>query len=43
VCVACGDDIQSGRLEALPWTRHCLRCQETIERGVTLKAIPECA
>lgn len=39
ICVACGDEIQSGRLEALPWTQHCLRCQEAIERGTAPEAI----
>ena len=34
VCVACGDDIQGRRLEALPWTQFCLRCQEAIEEEV---------
>lgn len=31
VCMSCGDDISTPRLEALPWTRYCLRCQETLE------------
>jgi DnaK suppressor protein len=31
VCVSCGDDISGRRLEALPWTQHCLRCQEALE------------
>ncbi len=41
MCVACGDDIQSGRLEALPWTQHCLGCQETIERGGAPEALTD--
>jgi DnaK suppressor protein len=28
VCSSCGDDISARRLEALPWTQYCLRCQE---------------
>lgn len=38
VCVGCGDDIQSRRLEALPWTQFCLRCQGELEQeiGTTL-------
>lgn len=42
VCVACGDDIQQRRLEALPWTQFCLRCQAAIEEevGETLSAQP---
>jgi DnaK suppressor protein len=31
VCVSCGDDINPRRLEALPWTQYCLRCQERCE------------
>jgi DnaK suppressor protein len=33
-CVSCGDDIPLRRLQALPWTQFCLRCQEEIEREV---------
>jgi len=31
VCVDCGDEISARRLEALPWTQYCLRCQEARE------------
>ena len=31
VCASCGDDISVRRLEALPWTQYCLRCQEALE------------
>ena|SRR5215469_12362735 len=31
VCASCGDDISTRRLEALPWTQYCLRCQEALE------------
>jgi DnaK suppressor protein len=31
-CVACARDIPRTRLEALPWTDCCLRCQEIAER-----------
>jgi DnaK suppressor protein len=34
VCLSCGDDIPLRRLQALPWTQFCLRCQEEIEREV---------
>jgi DnaK suppressor protein len=34
VCVTCGEVIQDRRLEALPWTQFCLRCQEVIEEEV---------
>jgi DnaK suppressor protein len=32
ICVTCADDIPRKRLEALPWTDCCLRCQEIAER-----------
>lgn len=31
VCASCGNDISVRRLEALPWTQYCLRCQEILE------------
>ena len=31
VCASCGDDISARRLEAVPWTQYCLRCQEVLE------------
>jgi len=34
VCVTCGQMIKDRRLEALPWTQFCLRCQEVIEEEV---------
>ena len=33
-CVNCGQPIQEKRLEAVPWARHCLRCQDLNERGL---------
>ena len=33
-CVNCGDLIQPKRLEAVPWTRHCLHCQGLLEKGL---------
>jgi DnaK suppressor protein len=33
-CVHCGDPIQEKRLEAVPWARHCLTCQDLNERGM---------
>jgi DnaK suppressor protein len=33
VCVCCGDEINSRRLDALPWTQYCLRCQQASERA----------
>jgi len=31
-CAECGGDIESKRLEALPWARYCVACQEARER-----------
>jgi DnaK suppressor protein len=33
-CIHCGDPIQEKRLKAVPWARHCLRCQDLNERGL---------
>lgn len=33
-CVHCGEPVQEKRLEAVPWARHCLRCQDLHERGL---------
>jgi|SRR5579871_2389425 DnaK suppressor protein len=33
-CIACGKEINSKRLEAVPWTRHCIECQEKLEQGI---------
>jgi len=33
-CVACGNPINAKRLEAVPWTRYCIACQEKIENGL---------
>jgi len=32
-CLQCGVEIGAKRLEALPWTSHCINCQEKIEKG----------
>ena len=34
ICVACGEQIQVRRLEAVPWTQFCLHCQEELEEEV---------
>src|SRR5579872_4018984 len=31
-CANCGGEIEPKRLEALPWARYCIKCQEEIER-----------
>ena len=33
-CIHCGEAILDKRLEAVPWARHCLRCQDLNERGM---------
>jgi DnaK suppressor protein len=33
-CVSCGKEINAKRLEAVPWTRHCIECQEKAEKGM---------
>jgi DnaK suppressor protein len=32
-CELCGNEINERRLEAIPWARHCIACQEKLERG----------
>ena len=31
-CVSCGNEINRKRLEAVPWTLHCIECQEATEQ-----------
>jgi DnaK suppressor protein len=33
-CVSCENPIQPKRLEAVPWTRHCIDCQALLEKGL---------
>ncbi|HEU5401796.1 MAG TPA: TraR/DksA family transcriptional regulator [Terriglobales bacterium] len=33
-CISCGNEINIKRLEAVPWTRYCIQCQEKLEKGV---------
>src|SRR5205807_8366152 len=33
-CVRCGNPVPDRRLEAVPWARHCLPCQDLHERGL---------
>ncbi len=33
VCVECGEKMIPKRLEAVPWARHCIACQEREEKG----------
>ncbi len=32
-CTECGEPIAKKRLRAIPWTSHCIRCQEVIDHG----------
>jgi DnaK suppressor protein len=34
LCVNCKSEIQQKRLEAVPWTLHCISCQEKHEQGL---------
>jgi DnaK suppressor protein len=38
-CISCGKEIDPKRLEAVPWTRHCIECQEKLEQG-QLEEVP---
>lgn len=33
-CIHCGKEINAKRLEAVPWTRYCIECQEKLEQGL---------
>jgi DnaK suppressor protein len=33
-CVACQAEVQQKRLEAVPWARHCIECQEKQDQGL---------
>jgi DnaK suppressor protein len=32
-CVSCHEELAQKRLEAVPWTRYCITCQEKVEQG----------
>jgi DnaK suppressor protein len=34
VCVVCEDEMDRKRLEAVPWAKRCLSCQEKQEQGL---------
>ncbi len=34
LCVHCEEEVQLKRLEAVPWARHCILCQEKQEQGL---------
>jgi DnaK suppressor protein len=37
-CVACENEINPKRLEAVPWARYCLQCQERLEQMTSRQA-----
>jgi len=32
-CQECQEEVQQKRLEAVPWARHCIECQEKQDQG----------
>jgi RNA polymerase-binding transcription factor len=34
LCVECQQEVQKKRLDAVPWARHCIECQEKQEKGL---------
>ncbi len=32
-CINCGNEVNAKRLDAVPWTRYCIDCQEKLEQG----------
>jgi DnaK suppressor protein len=33
-CTNCGEPIAPKRLDAIPWARYCIKCQDLSERGL---------
>jgi DnaK suppressor protein len=33
-CQLCEQEVQAKRLDAVPWARHCIECQEKEDRGL---------
>ena len=33
-CQNCEEDVNPKRLNAIPWARYCLNCQELVEKGL---------
>ena len=34
LCANCQEEMQQKRLEAVPWAKHCISCQEKAEQGL---------
>jgi DnaK suppressor protein len=32
ICMHCEEEIKPKRLDAVPWTKYCIRCQEAVDR-----------
>ena len=32
ICMHCEEDIKTKRLDAVPWTKYCIKCQEAADR-----------
>jgi DnaK suppressor protein len=32
ICLHCDEDIKTKRLDAVPWTKYCIKCQEAADR-----------
>src|SRR5947207_14251789 len=37
-CISCGKEINPKRLEAVPWTRHCIEYHEYTDKGIREQA-----
>jgi DnaK suppressor protein len=33
-CLECQEEVQHKRLDAVPWARHCIECQEKQDQGL---------
>jgi DnaK suppressor protein len=33
-CINCGEPVHEKRLDAVPWARYCVKCQDLQERGL---------
>ena len=33
-CLVCNEEVQAKRLDAVPWARHCIECQEKQDQGL---------
>jgi RNA polymerase-binding transcription factor len=33
ICLSCGEAIPAKRLQAVPWAKYCVKCQEKIGDG----------